>query len=179
MKIPILQTTLHCPNTPLLLSWVSGFCVDWVSRIYIEQEPQDYVIPIPFHNINRYPKIEKQRNGARNNNPTPILPQAPSHIPPDPTIQEVSRDILEQQAAAYVKSVRLRMITQGIPLEASRKVGEVGPSIRTSVFNIHRPPLSVPDRPTNLRPRQVKSEIDVPSKRNLLTTRPPEDGRTP
>ena len=72
---------------------------------------------------------------------------------------------MEQHAAAYVESIRLRMIAQGIPFEAPRLVGEAGPSTRVPVFDRLGPLLPVPDRPGDFRTRHVKSAFDIPPRR--------------
>ena len=73
---------------------------------------------------------------------------------------------MEQHAAAYVESIRLRMIAQGIPFKAPGLVGEAGPSTRIPVFDRLELPLLVPSHPRDFRPRQVKSVFDIPLRKN-------------
>ena len=65
---------------------------------------------------------------------------------------EVNRDTMEQHTTAYVESIRLRMIAQGIPFEAPRLVEEVGSSTRVPVFEILKLTLPVPDHPGDFKP---------------------------
>ncbi|KAK4855813.1 hypothetical protein QYF36_011195 [Acer negundo] len=62
-----------------------------------------------------------------------------------PDEKEINRDILKQQAAAYVEAIRFRMIAQGIPFEAVGIIGDIGPI----KFAIEIPPRRVqpPARP--------------------------------
>ena len=98
--------------------------------------------------------------------PALVPPLNVDPIPQDPTIQEVNRDTMKQQAAAYVESIRLRMIAQGIPFEAPGLVGEAGLSTWVPVFDKLGPPPLVPSHPGDFRPRQVKSAVDIPPRKN-------------
>ena len=71
------------------------------------------------------------------------------------------------------------MIAQGIPIEAPRLVGEVGPSTQVPVFDRLGPPLPVPDHPEDLRPRQVNSAFDIPPRRIQPIVRPVAEKRDP
>ncbi|KAK1553112.1 hypothetical protein Q3G72_029103 [Acer saccharum] len=55
----------------------------------------------------------------------------PESAPQDPTVPEATREAIEQHAATYVESVRLRMVAQGIPFEAPRFTEGAGPSGHT------------------------------------------------
>ena len=90
-------------------------------------------------------------------------PPVSGPVPQDPARQEVNREVLEQHAVAYVEAIRLRMITKGIHFEVARILGDAGPSIRVPVFDRLGPPLPV--RQVDLRPRLVKSAIEVPHRR--------------
>lgn len=77
---------------------------------------------------------------------------------------------MEQHATTYVESVRLRMIAQGIPFKAPSFSERAGLSTRVPVFDRLRLPLPVQDHPRDLRPRLVKSTIDIPPRRIQPTT---------
>ncbi|KAI9180437.1 hypothetical protein LWI28_004816 [Acer negundo] len=77
-----------------------------------------------------------------------------------------------QQVVAYVESVRLRMIAQGIPFEVPRTGGKVKPGTQVSVFDRLGPPLLVSNYPADFRPRQVRSVVDIPPRRNQPATIP-------
>ena len=109
--------------------------------------------------------IHRRGRGFRNDNST-LIPHPPTGLVPlDSAGHEINCDILDQQAAAYVEAIRLRMIAQGILLEAAGIVGDTGLGIRALVFDRLGPPLPIPIRQEDLRPRLVKSTIEVPPKR--------------
>ncbi|KAK4845460.1 hypothetical protein QYF36_005345 [Acer negundo] len=81
-------------------------------------------------------------------------------------------DILEQQATAYVEAIRLRMIAQGISFEVAKIAGDIGPSIWVLVFDRLGPFPPTPVRQVNLRPRLVKSAIEILPRRVQSRARP-------
>ncbi|KAI9157559.1 hypothetical protein LWI28_024396 [Acer negundo] len=105
-------------------------------------------------------KAQRRGRGSRNDNPAPIPPlvTAVCPLPRDPIGQEINRDILEQQDAAYIEAIRLRMIAQGIPFEAAGTAGDIGPSIRVPIFDRLGPSPRTPVRQVNLIPRLERGE---------------------
>ena len=97
-------------------------------------------------------------------------PPAAGSVPQNLARQDVNRDVLEQHAAAYVEAIRLRMIAQGIPFEVTGVLGDAGPSTRVPVFDRLGPPY--PTRQANLRPRLVKSAIEIPPRRAQSPPKP-------
>ena len=55
-------------------------------------------------------RAQRRGRGSRNDNSTPSPPPVAGPIPRDPVGQEIDRGVLEQQAAAYIEAIRLRMI---------------------------------------------------------------------
>ncbi|KAI9197710.1 hypothetical protein LWI28_002900 [Acer negundo] len=83
--------------------------------------PDEKVHPAPsgLLSLASTERAQKRGRGSRNDNAAPVPPPvtAVGPLPRDPIGQEINRDILEQQAAAYVEAIQLRMIAQGIPLK--------------------------------------------------------------
>ena len=109
-------------------------------------------------------RIQRRRRGSRNDNPALNPPPPVVPVPQDPVGQGANRDILDQHAAAYVEAVRLRMITQGIPFEAIGVVGNLNHGIWIPVFDRlgPPPPTPIPMQQEDLRPRLVKSVVEIP-----------------
>ncbi|KAI9178046.1 hypothetical protein LWI28_022039 [Acer negundo] len=108
-------------------------------------------------------KAQRRGKGSRNDNPAPIPPPitAACPLPRDLIGQEINRDILKQQAADYLEAIRLRMIAQGIPFEAARISEDISPSIRVLLFDRLGPSPPNLVCQVNLRPRLVKSAIEI------------------
>ena len=85
--------------------------------------------------------------------PPPRPPPATSPLPRDSIGQEIDREILEQQAIAYVEVIHLWMIAQGIPFEVAEVVGDIGPGTRVPMFDRLGPPIPIPVCQVDLRPR--------------------------
>ena len=131
---------------------------------------QGHPEPSGLQSIASTERARRRGKGVRSENPPPVPPPAAGPIPQNPAEQEINRDVLEQHAAAYVEAIRLRMIAQGIPFEAAGIQDDVRPSIRAPVFDRLGPPHPV--RQADLRPRLVKSAIEVPPRKVQSPPRP-------
>ncbi|KAI9191746.1 hypothetical protein LWI28_012879 [Acer negundo] len=78
----------------------------------------------------------------------------------------------EQQAAAYVEAIRLRTTAQRILFEANRIAGDIGLSTWVPVFDQLGPSSPTMVCQVNLKPRLVKSMIEIPSRRVQPPARP-------
>ena len=117
------------------------------------------------HSLASTQRNQGKRIGTRNQIPVPVPPPNLGPAPQDPAVSQTNREAIEQQAAAYVESVRLRMIAQGIPFESPRFAEGAGPSTRAPVFDRLGPPIPVHNHPEDLRHRLVKSAINIPARK--------------
>ena len=130
------------------------------------------------HSLAFTQRNQGKSKGTRSQIPVPVPPSSPRPAPQDPMVPEATREAIEQQAATYVESVRLRMIAQGIPFESPRFTEGAGPSTRVPVFDRLGPPLPIQNRPEDLRHRSVKPAMTIPSRRIQLATRTTTERRS-